>query len=99
MNSSRVEQYDYLKHQSTYISDYIKFADSKAGITLSIVGVLFSFFLVDMKTILQQGIIIALQSYPFYLYLISLSVMMLGMVSLGMVIWPRYSINQTLYHS
>jgi len=39
------DQFDYHKHQSVYISDYIKFADAKAGISLGAVGVLFAFLL------------------------------------------------------
>ncbi|WP_342477625.1 Pycsar system effector family protein [Paenibacillus sp. FSL H7-0350] len=98
-NADENFQFDYHKHQSVYISDYIKFADAKAGITLSVVGVLFAFFSLEMKDLWKDGITDALHDYPFYLYLVFLLGMAAGMYFLSRVIWPRYSIDKSLYHS
>jgi hypothetical protein len=99
-NFDEGKQFDYHKHQSVYISDYIKFADGKAGITLSVVGVLFAFFSVQMKGWLgKDGSMKPLEVWPLYAYLVFLLGMIVGMYCLGKVIWPRYKIDRSLYHS
>ncbi|MEK4853865.1 Pycsar system effector family protein [Paenibacillus sp. FSL H7-0756] len=98
-NMDEEKQFDYHKHQSVYISDYIKFADSKAGITLSVVGVVFAFFSLEMKKLWDKGIAEAPLGYPFYFYLVFLLGIVAGMYFLGRAIWPRYLIDKSKYHS
>lgn len=94
------KQYDYHKHQSVYISDYIKFADGKAGVTLSVIGVMIAFFMNSMKDLWKDGFTKQVyQDWPFYAFAISLGVMLIGVFYLGWTIWPRYKLDKSLYHS
>lgn len=94
------EEYDYHKHQSVYISDYIKFADAKAGATLGVAGVFFAFFANELKGLWKKGFNESVyHHWPFYAYGISLVVLGIGILYLMSTIWPRYKIDKEYYHS
>lgn len=101
MSKMTVEkQFDYHKYQATYISDYIKFADTKAGLTLGVAGVIFAFFIKIFKELWKYGFEIEFfRNWNFYGYIISLILLAIGIYHLISTIWPRYYIDKNLYHS
>lgn len=101
MNTS-IDLYDHNKHQNLYISDYIKFADGKAGFTFGVATLLFGYFIIEWKHIWEKkGITdpIVLNNWLFYGYLIGLVLLAIGIVFLILTVWPRYVIDRTFYHS
>lgn len=94
MDSNR--EFDYHKHNSTYISDYIKFADAKAGVALSLNVVLIGIF---AKTLKSTWKINSLKLSDLLL-LASLLLLAFAMYYiLWRVLWPRYPKNTQLYLS
>lgn len=92
---SKEQLFDYHKHNLSYISDNIKFADTKAGVALGIALVMIGFFGSETKdnglndiSIQQVGLISGL-----ILLIIAISCLILG------VLWPRYSTNTDFYLS
>lgn len=94
------DQFDYHKHNSVYISDYIKFADAKAGVALSICGVLFAFFIEKLRDKWMN-----IHSFDFFkdgfviMLILALIVLGCGMYNLLITLWPRYLIDRSIYHS
>lgn len=94
------DQYDYHKHISVYVIDHIKFADAKAGITLGLTGVIFSFFskiLHDKFNKLSS--IDFFTDWAVYHQLASLACLGIGIYYLAVTIWPRYYIHTSVYQS
>ncbi|MDF9845018.1 MULTISPECIES: hypothetical protein [unclassified Paenibacillus] len=94
MDSNR--EFDYHKHNSVYISDYIKFADTKAGIALGFNIALIGVF---AKTLKSSWVITALKLSDLLLMVALLLLIVSLYYILYRVLWPRYVKNTQLYHS
>jgi hypothetical protein len=87
--------YDYHKHNLIYISDYIKFADGKAGVALGATLVMLGFFGKEAK---YNGIdCLSLFDYSLIIGLFPLLIACYFFV--WKVLWPRYVTDTTLYMS
>ncbi|MCQ4085862.1 Pycsar system effector family protein [Saccharibacillus sp. JS10] len=94
------EQYDYYKHQSVYISDYIKVADNKTGLTLGVTGVFFAFMVNEMKDLWKGGFNESVyKDWLFYVFSAALIILLIGIFFLAKVIWPNYPTSTADYHS
>ncbi len=99
-NSQSIDLYDNNKHQSLYISDYIKFADGKAGFTFGAATILFGFFVNEWKKEWPKNVTFeALKDWTFSSYLSGLILFALGIYFLVFTVWPRYLIKEALYQS
>lgn len=87
--------YDYHKHNLNYLNEYIKLADTKAGVALSANLLILGFFGNEARKLdicwnslqnvgLHVGVLLLLPSLYFFIW---------------KVIWPRYSTNQNQYLS
>lgn len=94
---SNDRMFDYHKHNSVYISDYIKFADTKAGVALTVTIIIFSFFIKKLQDKFTS--ISTLPEASIVFLLISLIIIGIGIYYLGSTIWPRYSVDKNFYHS
>ncbi|RNF38874.1 Pycsar system effector family protein [Planococcus salinus] len=93
MDSSSPEKierlYDYHKHNLVYIGDYIKFADTKAGVAISANLILLGFF----GNIVRENNYTETSLSEFFL-IIGVLFLALASFFFGIVVWPRYSINK-----
>lgn len=94
-NEDRDRLYDYHKHNLVYISDYIKFADGKAGIALGATLVMLGFFGRQVKkngftdlTFAEYSLILGLLLLVGAIYVFMLK-----------VLWPKYPSDTTAYMS
>ncbi|MDU7472354.1 MAG: DUF5706 domain-containing protein [Paenibacillus macerans] len=94
MNSNL--EFDYHKHNSVYISDYIKFADTKAGVALGINVALIGIF---AETLKSSWTITALKLSDLFLMVSLLSLIVALYYILWRVLWPRYVKSTELYLS
>ncbi|MCK2005495.1 hypothetical protein MZM54_29505 [[Brevibacterium] frigoritolerans] len=87
--------YDYHKHNLVYISDYIKFADGKAGVALGATLIMLGFFGNEAKDIGFSNL-----SFANYSLLIGLlPLVAASYFFIWKVLWPRYTTDTTLYMS
>lgn len=94
------EQYDYHKHTSVYISDYIKFADTKAGVAISVAGLLFAYSFITLKDkVTNKSPCTLLADWTFYPQLFSILFLAYGLKFLIFTIWPRYLVDKKIYQS
>jgi hypothetical protein len=94
------EQFEYHKHTSVYISDYIKFADTKAGVAISVTGLLIAFSFITLKNkVSGKSIYTLLTDWSFYPQLLSILLLAYGLKYLLFTIWPRYLVDKNIYHS
>lgn len=99
MNLSNLDEaerlYDYHKHNLVYIGDYIKFADSKAGVALGATLIMLGFFGNEAKNIGFSNL-----SFANYSLLIGLLPLVAACYFfIWKVLWPRYTTDTTLYMS
>lgn len=87
--------YDLHKHNLVYISDYIKFADGKAGVALGIAFIMIGFFGNEAKkngftclTFPEAGLFVGLLPLILACYFF-----------IWKVLWPRYKKDPNLYMS
>ncbi|MEI5898020.1 hypothetical protein [Bacillus albus] len=87
--------YDHHKHNLVYIGDYIKFADTKAGVGLGAALVMLGFFGNEAKNIKFSSL-----SFWDYSLLVGLSPLIVTCYFfIWKVLWPRYTTDITLYMS
>lgn len=89
-------EFDYHKHNSVYISDYIKFADAKAGAALGLNVALIGLF---AKTLKSSLTITALKLSDLLLMVSLLLLIVALYYILWRVLWPRYVKSTQLYLS
>ncbi|EMX0192417.1 hypothetical protein AAFX88_003422 [Bacillus cereus] len=99
MNLSKKEDrdrlYDYHKHNLVYIGDYIKFADTKAGVALGANLVLLGFFGSEAKKVGFSGL-----SFAEYSLLIGLAPLLIAcFIFVLKVLWPNYTTGTSAYMS
>lgn len=87
--------YDYNKYNSNYISDYIKFADAKAGVALSLNLLLIGFFGKFSKDVGFNNL--SVSDVGLYLSLISLLISAYFLIY--KILWPRYLKGTDYYTS
>lgn len=87
--------FEYHKHNLIYIGDYIKFADTKAGVALSLNIVLVGFLGMESRDIGFKNMLLA--DVGKYLSLILLIVSAIFFI--WKILWPRYSKDTSLYMS
>lgn len=87
------QSYDYHKHNLIYISDYIKFADAKAGVALSLNLVLLGFLGAEAKGIGLKN----LSLLEVGLYMSLLLLLAAVYIFIWKILWPRYP-NSTDYY-
>jgi len=87
--------FDYHKHNLIYIGDYIKFADTKAGVALSLNIVLIGFLGMESRDIGFKNM--SIENVGMYLSLILLIVS--AILFIWKILWPRYSKDTSLYMS
>jgi len=88
------QKYDYHKHNLVYISDYIKFADTKTGVALSLNLLLLGFLGAESK---GRGITnLSILDVGMYL---SLIILLTSVFFFILILWPRFSKNTDLYMS
>ena len=96
LNANHHERlYDYHKHNLIYIGDYIKFADSKAGVALGATLIMLGFFGNEAKgnglsclSLAEDGILLGLFPLIISCYFF-----------IWRVLWPRYTTDTKLYMS
>lgn len=95
------KQYDYHKQTSVYISDYIKFADAKAGAALTVVIVVLSFFIKDLHEHewKRNSLASFFSDWKIYIHVFPLVILGYGLVFLLLTIWPRYKTEINSYQS
>lgn len=86
--------YDYHKHNLVYIGDYIKFADTKAGVAISANLILLGFF----GNIAKENNYTETSLSEFFLIIGVLSLTCASFF-FGNVVWPRYSLHKEYYMS
>ncbi|WP_342577301.1 Pycsar system effector family protein [Psychrobacillus sp. FSL K6-2843] len=94
-NDEQKQMYDYHKHNITYISDYIKFADTKAGVALSLNLLMIGFLGKASKEIGFNYL--SITDVGMYLSLIFL--LTSAYFFIFRILWPRYSQNTDFYMS
>lgn len=87
--------YDYHKHNLVYIGDYIKFADQKAGVAITINIALIGFYVHYLKGANLEENILA----KVFLILGIIGLLLSIITLLFKVLWPRYSSDKNLYMS
>ncbi|KOO43082.1 hypothetical protein [Priestia koreensis] len=87
--------FDYNKHNLVYISDYIKLADQKASVLLTVnialIGFIFNFL---KKSDLNINII-----NKVFIILGVISLIISGSIIILKIIWPRYNLDANHYMS
>jgi len=90
--------YDYHKHNLVYISDYIKFADTKAGIFLTINVAIIGFLLKSYKKI-HFPLKYVSENINFLLINVALILLLCSVYQFGNIIFPRYPKDKQYYMS
>lgn len=89
------QSYDYHKHNLVYIGDYIKFADAKAGVALSLNLVLLGFLGGKTKGIGYKN----LSLIDLGMYLSLLFLLISAYMFIWKILWPRYPKSTEYYMS
>ena len=86
--------YDYGKHNMMYIEANINKADTKAGVALTVSTALLGFFISKIKEA-------EIEFFGWWLLFTCLGLLLLfgAILCLGLVFWPRYKKDLTLYMS
>lgn len=95
LNDKEKMSFEYHKHNLNYISDHIKFADTKAGVALSLNIVLLGFLGKESKG--NSFTEMNLADVGMYLSLVFLIISSVTFV--WKILWPRYSKDTNLYMS
>lgn len=95
MTDNEKLKFDYHKHNLIYISDYIKFADTKAGVALSLNLLLLGFFGKEAKGNRYNNL--SLSDVGLYISLILLFIS--AFLFIWKILWPRYTTNTDFYMS
>ncbi|MBR9747566.1 Pycsar system effector family protein [Bacillus cereus] len=87
--------FDYNKHNLVYIGDYIKLADQKASIALTINVALIGFFINYLKEAKWDKLL----ACKVFLIIGILTLVVSAGIALFKVLWPRYNSNTLEYMS
>lgn len=95
MTENEKLKFDYHKHNLIYISDCIKFADTKAGVALSLNLLLLGFLGKEAKGNGYNNL--SLSDVGLYISLILLLIS--AFLFIWKILWPRYTTNTDFYMS
>ncbi|ATF11642.1 hypothetical protein A616_06475 [Brevibacillus brevis X23] len=84
--------YDYHKHNLVYIGDYIKFADQKAGVGLTLNLAILGYFITYLKTANFSMFVVNK-----VFLIIGVALLLVSSFLFFSVIWPRY-VGDTRYY-
>ncbi|MGY6209512.1 Pycsar system effector family protein [Cytobacillus firmus] len=87
--------YDYHKHNLVYIGDYIKFADAKAGVALSVTLLMLGFF----GKIAKENGFSGLNFWEYSLLIGLIPLLVACFIFILRILWPNYPTGTTAYMS
>ncbi|MEM5008348.1 Pycsar system effector family protein [Priestia megaterium] len=87
--------FDYHKHNLVYIGEYIKFADQKAGVAITLNIALVGFFFNYIRGATMSEHVVA----KVFLIIGVLTLLVSTLILLFKVLWPRYTTDVSQYMS